>query len=203
MALIYLIRHGETDYNAGGRFQGHHDVPLNARGRHQAALLAGRLAAIKPAALYCSDLGRAQETARCLLPELAAMVDVRLREIDTGALTGLTLAEAESRFPDWWRLYRQDSANTPFPGGEAAAGLQRRVVAAITQIAARHPSERVAVVSHGGAVAACICAVLDLDLSRRNRLRLHNCSLSVVEWQADRRLLLVLNDTAHLSGQEG
>jgi hypothetical protein len=92
VTTIYLARHGETDWNAQARWQGHADTPLNERGRTQAQALAGRLAAVPFAAAYASDLRRARETAEIVVDgrDLPLRIDPRLREIDVGSWQGLT-----------------------------------------------------------------------------------------------------------------
>ena len=98
---LVLLRHGETDWNAQGRAQGHADVPLNAVGRAQAETVAPVLAAFEPARLWSSDLARALQTAEYVAAAtgLAIEPDARLREYDVGQRSGLTLAEFAARLP--------------------------------------------------------------------------------------------------------
>ena len=102
MTRILLARHGETDWNRIGRWQGHADPPLNEAGREQAAALAERLAGDGIAAIYSSDLRRASATARTVGKQLglAVVEDPALREIDVGSWSGLTRAEVAERFPE-------------------------------------------------------------------------------------------------------
>jgi len=138
MATLLLIRHGETDWNAEHRWQGHADVPLNARGREQAKALAEELAPEGVDAIYASDLSRARDTAEIVGARLGVpvVVDPDLREIDVGSREGLTGEEVGDRPWD----------------GEAHENHGDRILRAVRTIAERHPGGRVAVVSHGGSL---------------------------------------------------
>lgn len=148
--VLALVRHGETDWNAAGRYQGHRDIPLNARGREQAQRLARRLAREKWDAIYCSDLIRARDTARIIGQQLGIppRVDRRWRERDVGALEGRTQAELEQVYGLNWRHLKL--------GEESDERLISRIEAALADIIKTHHGGRVIVVSHGGAIrAAC------------------------------------------------
>jgi probable phosphoglycerate mutase len=143
MTLLLLARHGQTDWNRDGIWQGQADPPLNALGRRQARELAARLRHARLDALYASDLRRALETAEAVARAvgLPVIADPGLREMDVGAWTGLTWAEIAERFP-----------NGDGHGGESAQAFQARVLAAVQRIAAAHPQGTVLVVAHGGTV---------------------------------------------------
>jgi probable phosphoglycerate mutase len=147
---LLLARHGQTDWNRDGRFQGHADPPLNAQGREQARALANELEKEPLTAVYSSDLRRAYETARFVAVRkgLEVRVDPQLRERDVGHWSGLTRAEIEERFPEELRLWHEGAVAC----GETREALAERVVAAARRIAAAHSGERVLVVTHGGAL---------------------------------------------------
>ncbi len=150
---ILLARHGETDWNRIGRWQGHADPPLNDTGRKQAAELAEQLVGDGVTALYSSDLRRATETARVVGDRLGlAVVEiVELREIDVGSWSGLTRAEVQERFPEGFARWLDGEIGHD---GETREQLTERVVAAVERIAEAHPDEKVLVVTHGGAIRA-------------------------------------------------
>ncbi|MFY9579907.1 MAG: histidine phosphatase family protein [Gaiellaceae bacterium] len=150
MTTLILARHGETDWNRDGRFQGHADPPLNDRGREQARALADAVAGERIEAIYASDLRRAHETAQIVAARkgLDVVVDPDLRERDVGEWSGLTLSEIEDRFPDELRSFREEGASI----GESREALSERVVAAVRRIAEAHPGGQVLVVTHGGAL---------------------------------------------------
>ena len=130
MTRILLARHGETDWNRLGRWQGHADPPLNEAGLSQAAELAERLAGDGIAAVYSSDLVRASETARVVADRLGLDVveDARLREIDVGSWSGLTRAEVEQRFPEGYARWLDGEIGHD---GETREELTERVVGAV------------------------------------------------------------------------
>jgi broad specificity phosphatase PhoE len=142
---LILVRHGETDWNRDGRYQGHADPPLNEAGRGQAHELARRLANVEYDAVYTSDLRRAAETAEIIVAgrDVPLTEDPGLREIDVGSWSGLTRAEIEARFPG--------SAGHDGESDEAHLARVRRTV---VRIADAHPGERVLIVSHGGSLRA-------------------------------------------------
>jgi broad specificity phosphatase PhoE len=150
---ILLARHGETDWNHIGRWQGHADPPLNELGRRQAAGLAERLSHEGISAIYTSDLQRASETARVVAERLDVPVveDAALREIDVGSWSGLTRDEVAERFPDGFARWRAGEIGHD---GETRDELTERVVGAVERIAGMHSGETILVVTHGGAIRA-------------------------------------------------
>ena len=145
MTTILLARHGETDWNREGRFQGWADPTLNDAGRAQARALAERLRDVPFDAVYSSDLRRAHETAVIVAEPHAVPVvsDPGLREIDVGSWSGLTRAEIEERFP-----------GAEHHDGETRDEHLDRVVATVERIARAHTGERILLVSHGGSLRA-------------------------------------------------
>ena len=150
---LLLARHGETDWNRVGRWQGHADPPLNDAGRRQAEALAEELAGDSVVAVYSSDLRRASETAHVVAERLRLPVveDPGLREIDVGSWSGLTRDEVRERYPEGFARWLQGEIGHD---GETRKQLTDRVVAAVERIADAHPGEIVLVVTHGGAIRA-------------------------------------------------
>ena len=192
MTTILLARHGETDWNREGRFQGHADPPLNATGRAQAARLAAELAEVGLAAVYSSPLRRAIETARVVAAahDLAPIPLDALREIDVGSWQGLTRAEIEPRFPDQfarWLDYEQGWAD-----GETYEEMGQRVVATLLELAAEHEGEQILAVTHGGPIRAAFAFANGTSHADARRLgpRIANVFLArfAVESGALRRL---------------
>jgi broad specificity phosphatase PhoE len=171
VATILLARHGETDWNAERRWQGHTDRPLTARGRAQAAALAERLREVELVAVYSSDLTRARETAAVVAEtqglELHTLRD--LREVDVGSWSGLTRTQAEARFPSGFTRWLQ--GDTGWDDGETYEQMSARVVGAVRRIASRHPDGPVLVVSHGGPIRAIHAAALGLNVHTYRRIR--------------------------------
>ena len=183
VATIFLVRHGETDWNRVGRWQGHADPPLNERGREQARDLARRLRRFSLDRAYSSDLRRARETAEILAGELGLelTLDRDLREIDVGEWSGLTRDEVELRYPEAFTRWRAHDG----PGwtqGETHEQMRSRALAAILRIARDHAHQSVLVVSHGGPIRAVHSAAVGLDYLeyRRSNPVVANCGMSTL-----------------------
>jgi broad specificity phosphatase PhoE len=145
VTTILLARHGETDWNREGRWQGWADPPLNETGRGQARALAAQLRSVPFDAVYSSDLRRAHETAVIVAEPhgVPVVADPGLREVDVGSWSGLTRAEIDERFPGRER-----------PDGETRAEHLARVLQTVERIARAHPGGRILIVSHGGTMRA-------------------------------------------------
>jgi broad specificity phosphatase PhoE len=171
VTIVLLARHGESDWNAAHRWQGHADRPLTEKGRAQASALAERLAHIDLDEVYSSDLRRAADTARVVAEAqgLGLVQLPELREVDVGSWSGLTREEAEERFPEGFARWREG-----FPGwadGEGYDEMAQRVIGAVVQIALAREDGRALVVSHGGPIRALHAAALGLDVHEYRRLR--------------------------------
>ena len=171
MTTVYLARHGESDWNAANRFQGHSDRPLTELGRKQAHALADLVAGERVEAIYSSSLERALETARIVGARTGLDVTTRddLREVDTGSWSGLSRAEVKQRFPEGFE--RWVSGDAGWDDGESYEQMAARVLAALRDIAAAHPAGRVLVVSHGGPIRAIQAAANGMDIHEYRRIR--------------------------------
>jgi len=154
VTTILLARHGETDWNREGRFQGWADPPLNATGRAQAVDLSVQLMAEELAAVYSSPLRRAYETAEVVAASrgLEPVTVDALREVDVGSWSGLSRAEIEQRFPEQyarWLDYGQG-----WEDGETYEQMVDRVVEALQELADGRDGERILAVTHGGPMRA-------------------------------------------------
>ena len=196
---ILLIRHGQTEYNATGRWQGHLDVPLNETGKAQAEALAHRLADWPVAAIYASDLTRAAMTAVYLAEtwDLIPNYDAAWRERDVGVFEGRASEELQREYPDVWANMRKGIID--IPGGETHEALQSRATAAYEKVVNAYPAEMVAVVSHGGTLKTLVSAILGIPPDRYGRLNFRgNTGLTIIEINDGGPRLTMLNDTRHL-----
>jgi broad specificity phosphatase PhoE len=157
MSRLLLLRHGQSEWNAAGRWQGQADIPLSARGEEQAAEAAERLAGrggSRFTVVVASDLQRTVRTAEIMAARLGIASierDAGLREFDVGEWSGLTRPEIEQRWPgqlDEWREGRL----TQIPGGESREHFIGRIVDAVSAIARRYAGQEVLVISHGGVI---------------------------------------------------
>lgn len=157
---FYVFRHGETDWNAEGRFQGHVDIPLNDRGREQARGLVPRLEPHGVQAILSSDLSRAHETARIVAAGLGGIpifTDEGLREAFLGHAQGLTYEEIKTRFGEdvtgRWRSDHPTDADVSYPGGESGSQVLSRVFAAIERFVERETGfDHIGISCHGGVI---------------------------------------------------
>ena len=146
---LLVLRHGQSEWNASGRWQGHADPPLDRAGQLQAVAAAEVLGTFD--AVWASDLQRATLTAQIIAELLGigpVQIDPRLRETDVGPWQGLTHAEVEAGWPGFLAAHRRPDGFEPY---DLAA---ERLRAALSEIAAEHPGGQVLVISHGGAIRA-------------------------------------------------
>lgn len=172
MRRLVMLRHGQTEFNAGSRMQGQLDTDLTDLGRAQAVAAAEVLAKRQPLAIVSSDLRRAHETAmslgeRCGMP---VQVDTRLRETHLGDWQGLTHSQVDDIAPGARLAWRDDARWAPH-GGESridVAGRSRPLVAELVagepEWGADEPERPVVLVAHGGLIAALTAALLDLPV---------------------------------------
>jgi probable phosphoglycerate mutase len=152
---LVLFRHGRTAWNDSGRAQGHADVELDAVGHRQAETAAPALAALRPSALWTSDLARARQTCAYLerATGLAAKVDERLREYDVGARQGMDVTQFRESFPDAFEAWARGDEAPLVPGAESTSDLLRRMVPALREfLASLEVGETGIVVSHGASL---------------------------------------------------
>lgn len=182
MTVFALVRHGETDWNRERRIQGSTDIPLNDTGRDQARATGALLASRRWTALVASPLSRASETARLIGAEVGLgepELEPRIAERDYGQAEGLTGPEIDAMFPD----------GADVPGREPREAVAERAVAALHDLAARHPGEAVIVVAHGGVIRS----VLETVAPGRHREPITNGSVHSFR-HADGALELVAFD---------
>lgn len=208
--LLTLVRHGQTTGNVRKLLSGVSDDPLTLFGRKQAAAMGRTLAALildgtlPPVhTLYVSPLQRARHTARTIAEPLGLTPIVRadLREINFGAMEGLTEEEAVERFPDARRAFARDvfTMDFHFPGGESRRGFHQRAKDVFADIVARHPGEHVIVVAHGGILGIAIAYYMTGSSERWRDYVLANCSISRLTVQGDDVTLHAVNDVSHLA----
>jgi broad specificity phosphatase PhoE len=156
MATVFLARHGQTAYNLEGRFQGQQAVPLDDTGRAQAGELAERATAHRFAALWCSPLLRARETAEIVSARigLEAKEDPRLMETDAGDWTNRPFVDVQAEAPELFEKFFTGNPSFAFPGGESFAAQELRVAASLEEIEAG--ALPALVVCHGMVIRAAL-----------------------------------------------
>jgi broad specificity phosphatase PhoE len=197
---LLLIRHGQIAANAGGRWHGATDSPLNRLGRRQVQRLALRAQRdwSDVAAVYSSPLGRCVHTAQALAAPLGhdVLIDDDLREYGIGELEDTLFATLQAEH-DFFRRIRDDHEYAP-PGGDSIAAVARRIVPALRRIYAHDDSSRpIAVVSHGAALGIALATLLDADLNRWTNYQIDNCSVTELMLEPE-PLIGSFNNTDHL-----
>jgi broad specificity phosphatase PhoE len=210
--LVYLVRHGETAWNAERRFQGQLDVELSAKGIEQAQAVAEWLASqdVNFSALYTSDLQRAAQTAEIIGNRLALepQWEVALREINAGEWQGMLATEVEQRYPGQLAQWDREVDNFTVPGGESIPLVQKRVFARYNEIVASHPGQAIILISHGAALSALLAALHNWDLLETwhtRKARMGNTGVSVVRFDHERSAheSLIINSFEHLGEPSG
>ncbi|MET3803871.1 2,3-bisphosphoglycerate-dependent phosphoglycerate mutase/probable phosphoglycerate mutase [Nakamurella sp. UYEF19] len=160
---LILMRHGETDWNAQARLQGHRDIPLNEVGQRQALAAAPSVAALSPELVISSDLSRARSTAAPVggLLGLTVGIDVRLRETSMGRWEGLTREDVTAGWPGEWERWRTTSAHSSPPEGESRWQVAQRAAEVVAEVDASD-AERALLVAHGGLIVGLTGLLLDL-----------------------------------------
>jgi probable phosphoglycerate mutase len=198
---IIAIRHGETAWNVDARIQGQLDIALNDKGRWQAQRLARALAAREPlAALYCSDLLRAWDTAQSIsgATGLTVVTAPGLRERGFGRFEGKTFAELERDWPiETARWRRRDPLWAP-PDGESLLAVRDRVLGTTHALAAQHAGEQIVLVAHGGVLDVLYRAATRQDTDAPRTWELGNASINRLLWTPQGLSLVGWSDTAHL-----
>ena len=204
---ITAVRHGETDWNAQSRLQGQLDIDLNKRGRWQAQRAGLALADSGITTIYCSDLRRAHDTALAISRAIAqhsgiAATDLRLepglRERSFGDFQGLTYDEVGELHPEDALRWKQRDPHWAPPSGESYATVYQRVATTLHAIAAQHPGEHIALVSHGGVLDMLYRLATGQALNAARTWELGNCAINRLLYTPQALTLVGWADTQHL-----
>jgi probable phosphoglycerate mutase len=202
--FVYLVRHGQTDWNRVERFRGRFDIPLNPRGLEQAEATAARIAGrCRPAEILASPLSRARQTADAVARRTgpATRVCEGLVDIDYGEWQGLTPDEVAQRWPRELEAWHESPETARIPGGETLAGVQDRALRAVRETCARLPSDRsdsVVMVGHTVVNRLILLGVLGSPLNSFWRLKQDPCAIILLEFDGSSFFVAVMNDTGHL-----
>jgi probable phosphomutase (TIGR03848 family) len=193
-SVVLLVRHGltpTTGVKLPGRAPGLH---LSDEGRRQADAAAERIGKIgKIAAVYCSPITRARETAQPIgrAVKRALRIDRDLADLDIGEWTGMSLKQAARR-PEWETVQRSPSTFR-FPGGESFPEMQTRMTTALGRIVARHPGQIVVAVSHADPIKAAVAQALGTPLDLFQRIMIAPASITVVSYRRGGPSVITVN----------
>jgi broad specificity phosphatase PhoE len=195
MQQITLIRHGVTEWNLSGKFQGHTDIPLSEQGRQQALVLAKHLKKAKVDVIYSSPLQRALETAQIAFPDREIIQDARLKELYFGMFEGFTQAEnAQHQDYPWWMA---DTFKRPAPKGESYEALRARAVAWMKSL----PQEKhIIAFTHSGTIQMLLSYIMGVEHPMwRKRIYLRHTGITRVLFKDGEAVIERVNDTRHLA----
>ena len=200
---ITAVRHGETAWNAQSRLQGHLDIDLNERGRWQAQRAGLALADSGITTIYCSDLRRAHDTALAIaqhsgITAAALRLEPGLRERSFGDFQGLTYDEVGALHPEDAVRWKQRDPHWAPPGGESPAALQQRIATTLHAIAAQHPGDHIALISHGGVLDMLYRLATGQALNAARTWELGNCAINRLLYTPQALTLVGWADTQHL-----
>ncbi|WZL74941.1 histidine phosphatase family protein [Clostridiaceae bacterium 35-E11] len=204
MTKLFLIRHGETQWNLESRAQGSQNIQLSEKGIQQAKLLADRIKDYKIDCIYTSNLDRASQTAKLLGNNLN--VDVitmnELREMSFGKWEGLTNAQIQENYKENYVVWRSKPHEATIPDGENLIDVQKRALEAIGKILDSNKNKNIVIVSHGVTIKSIILGIMDMDLSNFYKIRQDNTCINIIEYKEYGPVMVTLNDTAHLENMK-
>jgi broad specificity phosphatase PhoE len=202
MTRIYLVRHGQTEWNRELRFRGRADIPLDESGRKQASAIADALTGKGVNAIYTSPLRRSIETAR----PVAAVFHLNiiplqgLIDINYGEWEGLAYDEVRQRYPDLYREWEERPDSVRFPNGESLDEVRRRSFSAFMEIVEKNSGNSILIIPHRVINKVLLCAILGLSNDHFWGIRQDTGCINVIEYSNRRFVLVRMNDTAHLRG---
>ncbi len=186
---IHLIRHGQTDWNIKGLYQGQLDIPLNQTGIQQAKQVALSISGKKFDAIYASDLTRTKQTAEIIVQELNLFVhtDFRLREIFHGEWEGQYYEEIKRSQLEKLISIRTNPFDDRPPGGESIGEVAERMIDCLDEINQNHPNQDIIIVSHGMAIATILCIVQGIHLDQATTFIPGNSIINTIPWGPDKK----------------
>jgi probable phosphoglycerate mutase len=205
MLQVYLVRHGETVWNAARRIQGQSDSPLTEKGEQQAHQVGERVKSLGITHIIASDLGRTRRTAEIIADACGCTVtlDERLRELNMGCLEQRPLDGLTEEEENWRKTLVDGTTAGRIPGGESMAEMAARMHEALNALLELPAGSRPLIVSHGMALGVLVSTILGLPAHAERRLRLRNCSISRVDhqqsaWLAAGWVVETAGDVSHL-----
>lgn len=205
MLQVYLVRHGETQWNAERRIQGQSDSPLTAKGEQQAWQVGERAKMLGITHIIASDLGRTRRTAEIIAQACGCEItfDSRLRELDMGVLEQRHIESLTEEEEGWRRQLVNGTADGRIPDGESMQELSDRMHASLATCLDLPEGSRPLMVSHGMALGCLVSTILGLPAYAERRLRLRNCSISRIDyqqspWLASGWVVETAGDVSHL-----
>ena len=187
MTTVYMVRHGETDWNRAHRMQGWSDIPLNERGREQAAFAAMALASVPLDVIYTSPLKRAEKTAEIIRGErkIPLFAEKGFIEINLGKWDGHTPDEMDVLYPGQYDIWRSTPGDVHIDGGETFAKVQERAWKAFLSMVDKEKGKHILLVSHMGCLSTILFKIAGYPLNDLCKHPIVNCALCRVDIETD------------------
>lgn len=202
--LLYMARHGETQWNRLKKTQGAQDTPLTDLGRYQASQLARRLKDNSITTIYTSDLGRARETAQIIGDRLnlVPIATSSLREVCFGIWEGLSIEEIEEEYPGELARWRTDLSFAP-KEGESLFSVNNRIQNFIEslKIASLNPDNNILIISHAATIKILILELLEIPINLLTKIKISQTGLSLLKMEENNNAMMYMNDTCHIDIQ--
>ncbi len=204
MTKVIFIRHGQTEWNVTGRYQGQSDVKLTEEGRKQAEKLADNFPVAKVDAIYASDLCRAMVTAETIAAKFGLKVQAEpaFRELSFGDWEGLTYQQIVDKWEEAMANFLQHPDILEIPGGESFPAVQQRAMKRLNELIEKHDGQTIVVVAHGAVLRTMLTAALHMPLQYLWSIRQFNTAVNIVRYDSDANPTVeLLNSTAHLDNE--
>ncbi len=198
---IYLVRHGQTQWNIKGKTQGHGNSDLTQQGIDQATNLAKSMSKYPINHIYSSDLGRAVQTAKILGDELNLDVikTTSLREMGFGKWEGLLIKEIQNDYKDIYNTWRNQPHLAQIPEGETLDIIKDRTDKFLEELNKNHSGEHIVLITHSVTARVILLSVLNSSMENIYRINQGNTALNVIEFRDYGPVVIKMNDTSHIS----
>ena len=197
---IYIVRHGQTEWNLLGKTQGHGNSDLTPKGIEQAELLADSMTKYPIDYIYSSDLGRAYQTAEIIGNKLNIEVEKTeaLREMTFGTWEGRIIKDIIEEDPELYKMWRNEPHLAKIPQGETLSQIKERTDAFIKEINEKYDGKHIVLVTHSLCARIMLLSFLDSDVKNIYRINQANTALNIIELRDYGPVVMKMNDTTHI-----
>lgn len=197
---IYIVRHGQTEWNLLGKTQGHGNSDLTPKGIEQAGLLADSMTKYPIDYIYSSDLGRAYQTAEIIGNKLSIEVEKTeaLREMNFGTWEGRIIKDIIEEDPELYKMWRNEPHLAKIPQGETLSQIKERTDAFIKEINEKYDGKHIVLVTHSLCARIMLLSFLDSDVKNIYRINQANTALNIIELRDYGPVVMKMNDTTHI-----
>ena len=197
---IYIVRHGQTEWNLLGKTQGHGNSDLTPKGIEQAELLADSMTKYPIDYIYSSDLGRAYQTAEIIGNKLNIEVEKTeaLREMNFGTWEGRIIKDIIEEDPELYKMWRNEPHLAKIPQGETLSQIKERTDAFIKEVNEKYDGKHIVLVTHSLCARIMLLSFLDSDVKNIYRINQANTALNIIELRDYGPVVMKMNDTTHI-----